>query len=81
MSKLTKITIWKDLMALLIVLTVVSCIFVFNIQVGFSVFKNIKLINIVLFMFIISTIISVLIIILIIFIIIYKKSKNKEELN
>lgn len=77
MNKLIKITIWKDLIALLVVLIVISCIFIFNIKVGFSVFQNIKFINILLLLIVF---LSVLTIVFVITIIIYikRKRKNKE---
>ena len=79
MNKLTKTTIWKDLIALLVVLTIISCIFIFNIKIGFSVFENIDTNK--LFLFVLSTIIVILIIIFIIFIILYKRKKKRGNNN
>lgn len=78
-NKLIKITIWKDLIALLVVLTVISCIFIFNIRVGFSVFQDyINSTNIILLLIVF---LSVLTIVFVITIIIYikRKRKNKDE--
>ena len=64
MSKLTKITIWKNLIALLIIFIVISLIFIFNVKIGFSIFENIKSVDIILLLSVFLTVLTIVFVII-----------------
>ena len=63
-------------MALLIIFIVISLIFIFNIQVGFSIYENIKSIDIILLLILFLVVLTIVFVIIGIIFIIYKKRKR-----
>lgn len=73
-NKLNKIDFWKNFISFWVLILIISCIFFFNIRIGFTIFEGIYF-NLTLVLFILSTIIMVLIIIFVVLTIFYNSNK------
>lgn len=81
-NELNKTNIWKNFIGLLVLSSIISLAFVFNIKVGFSVFDGIKAISLTIFTIIMIIIIIIVISVILAFlIIIHKLNKETEEMN
>lgn len=75
-NKLNKTEIWKNFVGFGVLITIIFCIFFFNIKIGFTVFENIGIIP--SFIVITISIIIIIIIILMVLLILNKIEKNRQ---
>ena len=81
-NELNKTNIWKNFIGLLVLSSIISLAFVFNINVGFSVFDGLKVISLTIFTIIMIIIIIIIISVILAFLfIIHNLNKENEEMN
>ena len=82
-NELNKTNIWKGFIGFLVLISIISVPFIFNFNIGFSVFEGIKTTSLNIFTIIMIIIIIVVIIIVLAFLVIIHKLNNeiRVELN
>jgi len=79
-NKLNKIDFWKNFIGFWVLIVIISCIFFFNIKIGFTIFEGISFyFNIPLFLFL-SIIVIDLIIVFVMLAIFYNSIKIKLKM-
>lgn len=79
-NKLNKIDFWKNFIGFWVLILIISCIFFFNIKIGFTIFEGISFyFNIPLFLFL-SIIVIDLIIVFVMLAIFYNSIKIKLKM-
>ena len=80
-NKLNKIYFWKNFISFWVFILIISCILLFNIKIGFTIFVVINFyFNLILVLSILSIIIVVLIIVFVILRIFYNSIKIKLKI-
>ena len=76
-DKTSKKKIWKNFTSFGVLISIIFCVFFFNVKIGFTVFENIGVVpSVILINFIF---IFVIIIIIITLLVIYRIRKNRTE--
>lgn len=74
-DKVSKKNIWKNFTSFGVLISIIFCVFFFNIKIGFTVFENIGTVPSI----IIINLVFVFIFVIIILLVIYKIRKNRTE--
>jgi len=75
-DKVSKKNIWKNFTGFGVLISIIFCVVVFNIKIGFTVFENIGDVSSIMFINLVFIIIFVIIIVVVV---IYKIRKNRTE--
>lgn len=74
-DKTSKKNIWKNFTSFGVLISIIFCVFFFNVKIGFTVFENIEAMSSV----ILINFIFIFVIIIIILLVIYRIRKNRTE--
>ncbi len=78
-DKTSKKNIWKNFTIFGVLISIIFCVFFFNIKIGFTIFKNIEAMSSIITTNLIFVFIFVIITIIILLLVIYKIRKNRIE--
>ena len=76
-DKVSKKNIWKNFTSFGVLISIIFCVFFFNVKIGFTVFENIG--DMPSIMFINLVFVFIFVIIILLFLVIYKIRKNRTE--
>lgn len=78
-DKTSKKNIWKNFTSFGVLISIIFCVFFFNVKLGFTVFENVGTLPSIIFISLVFVFIFVIITIIISLLVIYKIRKNRIE--
>ena len=82
-DKINKKNIWKNFTGFWALVLIISCVFFFNVKIGFTIFENIELIlfNSLIFTYFLGFMAILIVVFLVVIVILYIKRKNIKEID